>query len=134
MLVTYNKIKLPSNKKFGFFFSLIFVLASVYFFYINKLILGSVFCFLTLFFVVITILNAKILFQLNKLWMRFGLFLGLLISPIVIGFIFFGLITPYGIVMRIFGRDTLYLKKIKKQSYWIIRPKLLTQTHFNQQF
>ena len=132
--MTHNKIKLPSNKKFGFFFSLIFVLASVYFFYKNKLILGSVFCFLTLFFIVVTILNAKILFQLNKLWMRLGLFLGLLISPIVIGLIFFGLITPYGIVMRIFGRNALNLKKIKKKSYWIIRPKLLTQTHFNQQF
>jgi len=127
-------MKLPSNKKFGFFFGSIFILASVYFFYKNKLILGSVFGFLTLFFIVITILNAKILFQLNKLWMRFGLFLGLLISPIVIGFIFFGLITPYGIVMRIFGRNALNLKKIKKKSYWIIRPKLLTQTNFNQQF
>ena len=132
--MTYSKIKLPSNKKFGFFFSLLFILASVYFFYKNKLILGSVFYFLTLFFVVITILNAKILLKINKLWMRLGLLLGLLISPIVIGFIFFGLITPYGILMRIFGRDALYLKKIKKKSYWIMRPKLLTQTNFNQQF
>jgi len=130
----FSEIELPSNQKFGFFFTFIFAVVAAYFYYSAIVSWTYMFVATALLFLLITLIKSDALLPLNKLWMRFGLFLGLLISPIVIGFIFFGLITPYGIVMRIFGRNALNLKKIKKKSYWIIRPKLLTQTNFNQQF
>tara|TARA_Y100000022_G_scaffold112344_1_gene96985 strand:+ start:600 stop:845 length:246 start_codon:yes stop_codon:yes gene_type:complete len=56
---------------------------------------------------VITLLKENLLLGLNKLWMRIGFLLGMIVSPIILGIIFFGLVTPYGVVMRIFGRDEL---------------------------
>jgi hypothetical protein len=66
--------------------------------------------------------------------MRLGFLLGKIISPIILGVIFFGLITPYGIVMRMFGRDELNLKKIKNKSYWINRSNISSQINFKKQF
>ena len=66
--------------------------------------------------------------------MSFGLLLGKIISPIVLGVIFFGLITPYGLVLRLVGRDELKLKLIKKKSHWINRSKEFEKTNFKQQF
>jgi hypothetical protein len=66
--------------------------------------------------------------------MRFGFLLGKIISPIILGVIFFGLITPYGIIMRMFGRDELNLKKIKSKSYWIERSNISSQINFKKQF
>ena len=75
--------------------------------------LSYIFVALTLFFLITTIINANLLLPLNKLWMRFGLLLSRIISPIILGIIFFGLVTPYGLIMSMFGRDELRLKKIK---------------------
>tara|TARA_B100000989_G_scaffold297916_1_gene285253 strand:- start:23922 stop:24122 length:201 start_codon:yes stop_codon:yes gene_type:complete len=66
--------------------------------------------------------------------MRFGFLLGIVISPVVLGIIFFGLFSPYGIIMRIFGRDELHLKKIKRKTYWKPRLNELSQTNFKRQF
>jgi hypothetical protein len=66
--------------------------------------------------------------------MRFGLLLGMIIGPIVLGIIFFGLFTPYGVVMRILGRDELRLKLVKTKSNWILRSTTSSQTNFKQQF
>ena len=82
-----------------------------------------------------TVINAKLLLPLNKIWMRFGFLLGSIINPIVLGIIFFVLFTPYGIVMRIFGRDELRLKKvINKKSHWVLRSETQPQTDFRKQF
>jgi hypothetical protein len=64
-------------------------------------------------------LNSKILTPLNKLWFRFGIFLGRIISPIIMGIIFFLVVTPTGLIMRVFGKDLLNLKYNKNKSYWI---------------
>ena len=71
-------------------------------------------------FLFLGLLNSKILTPLNKLWFRFGLFLGKIISPIIMGVIFFLVVTPIGLLMRFFGKDVLNLKlNKKKSSYWI---------------
>lgn len=129
-----SEIKLPSNKKFGYFFSIIFLITAFYLFYLSNKTMGYILVILTLVFFLITLINSNLLLPLNKFWMKFGLLLGMIISPMVLGIIFFGLLTPYGIIMRIVGRDELRLKKKKANTNWIIRSIKSPQTNFNQQF
>ena len=129
-----SEIKLPSNKKFGYFFSAIFLITAIYFLYTSSKTVGYVMVVIALFFFITTLIKAKLLLPLNKLWMQFGLLLGMIISPIVLGIIFFGLLTPYGVIMRIMGRDELRLKIIKTNSNWKLRSIKLPQTNFKQQF
>ena len=112
-------IKISSNRSFGIVFFIVFVLIATYPLLnqeevrIWSLIISFLFLFLGL-------LNSKILTPLNKLWFRFGLFLGKIISPIIMGVIFFLVVTPIGLLMRFFGKDVLNLKlNKKKSSYWI---------------
>lgn len=130
----YSNIKLPSNKKFGYFFTVVFLISTIYFLYSELKIATYIMAVIASLFFVITLINANLLLPLNKLWMKFGLLLGKVISPIILGIIFLGLFTPYGIVMRIFGRDELRLKQIKKKSYWINRSKTMDKYNFKQQF
>lgn len=129
-----NNPKLPSNKKFGYFFSAIFLIAATYFLYSENQSVGFVLSILALLFYITTSINAKLLIPLNKLWMSFGLLLGKIISPIVLGIIFFVLFTTYAIVMRIMGRDQLYLKQVKNKSHWKLRSNLSYKTNFKEQF
>ena len=130
----FSNIKLPSNKKFGYFFSAIFFIATGYFLYKEYQTIGYIFAIISVLFITTTLIKADLLRPLNKLWMHFGLLLGKIISPIILGIIFFGLFTPYGIVMRLLGRDELCLKTQKKKSHWILRSKSTTQINFKQQF
>lgn len=130
----FEQIKLPSNKRFGFFFSFLFLIISIYFFYSVNYIVGNLLFIIGLIFLVITFFNAKLLLPLNKLWMRFGFLLGMIVSPIVLGIIFFGLFTPYSLVMKVMGRDALYLNQINKKSHWIIRSLENSKINFKQQF
>jgi hypothetical protein len=66
--------------------------------------------------------------------MKFGLFLGSIVSPIVLGIIFFGLFSPYGIIMRIMKRDELRLRKIDNESYWLYRSSRSQKTDFEKQY
>ena len=66
----------------------------------------------------ITIIKADLLHPLNKLWMRFGLLISFIVTPIIIGLIYFGLFTPISIVMKLFGRDELKLKLANNTSFW----------------
>lgn len=116
-----SEVELPSNRKFGFFFSVIFLVFSLYFYFENKAILSSLFCAFGFLFLITTLVKANILLPLNKLWMRLGLLLGMIVSPIVLGLIFFGLFTPISILMRLSGRDELSLRFKKKKSHWVIR-------------
>ena len=130
-----SDVKLPSNRSFGFLFSVIF-LTSAILLIINDIFISSyvTFTFGFLFFL-IAILKADILLPLNKAWMMFGLLLGRVISPIVLGFIFFGLFTPYSLVMKLFGRDELRLKLVERTSHWKERSLNKSQTDsFKQQF
>jgi len=127
-------IELPSNKKFGFFFCIIFLIISLYFFYTKNQSLGYIFVIFTVVFFITTLVNAKLLFPLNKLWMNFGLLLGKIVSPIVLGIIFFVLFTFYAIIMKIVGRDELKLKKLKNQSHWNNRSNSSNVTNFRKQY
>ena len=117
-----KEIQLPSNKRFGIFFTFIFALLTLYFFYIEKLILLScVFAFLSIIFLIISLIKDTLLLPLNKIWMRFGIILNFIVSPIILGIIFFCLFVPIGLFMKIFQRDELKLKKNKNDTYWIKR-------------
>jgi hypothetical protein len=85
-------------------------------------------------FFLVTIFKAEILRPLNKLWMRFGLVLGMIVSPIVMGAIFFIIFTPIGILMRLFGRDELLLQFKTKPSYWTKRNEDIHSNSFRKQF
>ena len=74
---------------------------------------------ISLFFLVLGLLNSKIITPLNKLWFKFGIFLGKIISPILMGIIFFFVVTPIGLIMRFLEKDVLNLKYNKNKSYWI---------------
>ena len=129
-----SKAYMPSNKKFGYFFSFIFFVLSCYFFLKNGNNLRNIFFIISFSFLLITFFSPDLLTPLNKLWMSFGLILGKIVNPIVLGVVFFGLFTPYSIIMRIFGRDELRLTKLKNNTYWVTRSNNLPQTDFKQQF
>ncbi|MDB9872194.1 SxtJ family membrane protein [Alphaproteobacteria bacterium] len=128
------ELELPSNRKFGFFFSIVFFIFATYFLYRQSQTIAYSLFFIAILFIVISFFKSDLLLPLNKLWMRFGFILGMIVSPIIMGIIFFGLITPYAIIMRIMGRDELRLKKTNNESYWILRSQNLPQTDFKRQF
>ena len=130
----FSEIELPSNRKFGIFFTFVFALAAAYFYNsdINKL--AYVFGATSVIFLFITLLKDDLLLPLNKLWMRFGFLLGIVVSPIVLGIIFFGLFTPIAMLMRLSGRDELRLKFSQKASHWISRCAPVKPESFKQQF
>ena len=129
-----DNIELPSNRKFGFFFTFVFALGACYFYYTNEvtlayaLIVTSIICF------ILSMFKPGILFPLNKLWMKFGLLLGLIVSPIVLGLIFFGIFTPTALLMRFCRRDELRLRFKNKKSYWIARNQSIDPVSFKRQF
>ena len=130
-----SDIKLSSNCKFGLFFTAVFLIIGWYFFSVEITNFSYVsFGVATIFFLV-TIVNAKLLLPLNKLWMRFGLLLGMIFSPIVFGIIFFGLFTPISLLMRLFGRDELRLKLKSRDTHWKSKEITDSQSNsFNNQF
>ena len=69
-------------------------------------------------------MNSKILTPLNKIWFRFGILLGSFVSPIVMGLVFFAIVTPTSLIMRVLGKNLLNLKKNNKKTYWIERSKI----------
>ena len=130
----FSEIELPSNRKFGFFFTFVLAIAAVYFFYSAILIWAYVFIAVALMLLLVTLMKSDALLPLNKLWMRFGLLLGMIVSPIVLGVIFFGLFTPIAILMRLSGRDELRLKFAQKASHWISREEPIKSETFKHQF
>ena len=132
--MNFSDVKLPSNKKFGFFFTFIFALIAAYFYKATNFSWAYTFASTSLIFLFITIIKDDILLPLNKLWMRFGFLLGIIISPIVLGIIFFGLFAPIAFIMKLSGRDELRLKFNKKPSHWISRSETIKSESFKQQF
>ncbi len=129
-----SEIELPSNKKFGYFFTSIFALVSMYFLINSVLSWAILFAIIGVIFFIITFVKANLLLPLNQLWMLFGLLLGKIISPLVFGIIFFGIFTPVAFLMRLSGRDELRLKFKNKTSYWILRNEPIQRDSFRRQF
>jgi hypothetical protein len=129
-----SEIELPSNRKFGFFFTFVFAVAAAYFFYAANITWAHAFIAAASTFLLITLIKSEALLPLNKLWMRFGFLLGMIVSPIVLGVIFFGLFTPIAMLMRLGGRDELRLKFSRKASHWITRSEPIKSESFKNQF
>ena len=83
---------------------------------------------------VVTVVRADTLLPLNKLWMRLGHLLGMIVSPIILGLVFFGLFTPIAFAMKLTGRDELNIKFMKKTSHWILRDEKIQAHNFKNQF
>mgnify|MGYP001469566933 CR=1 FL=1 len=113
-----DDIKIGSNKSFGIVFFVVFLLISLYPLLNNEsLRIWSL--VISIIFLILGVLNSKILSPLNKIWFKFGIFLGKIISPLVMGVIFFLVVTPIGLIMRLLGKDVLNLKFSDHKSYWI---------------
>ena len=121
-----SKNKLPSNKNFGIVFFSVFLLLAIYFF-VNEEQLSKWALLTSLIFLVLGLINSKILSPLNILWFKFGILLGKMISPLIMGIIFFLVVTPTGLIMRVLRRDILNLKYSKNKSYWIEKKDLKSQ-------
>ena len=113
-----TKIKLPTNRNFGMVFSIVFLLISLWpLLSQNEIRIWSL--IISVIFFILGIFNSKLLLPLNKIWFKFGLFLGKIVSPLIMGIIFFLVVTPIGFTMRLLGKDVLNLKYNKNKSYWI---------------
>ena len=116
------KSQIGSNRSFGIVFFIVFLIIAAWPL-INdseirywSLVISFIFLFLG-------IINSKLLTPLNKIWFKIGILLGNIISPIVMGIIFFLVVTPTSIIMKILKKDLLNLKKNNKNSYWIEKRK-----------
>ena len=134
MNMKFSEIELPSNRKFGIFFTFVFAVVAAYFYNSDIMTWAYLFSATSLIFLVITLVKDELLLPFNKLWMRFGLLLGIIVSPIVLGIIFFGLFMPIATIMRVSGRDELKLKLSGKASHWISRSEPIKSDSFKNQF
>ena len=119
--VDSDKIKISSNRSFGLLFFVIFLIISLWpLTHEGSIRIWSV--IISVVFLILGLLNSKFLTPLNLLWFKFGIILGAIVSPIVMGIIFFLVVTPIGLVLSIMGKDVLNKKyNKKKETYWIKR-------------
>ena len=113
-----SKIKISSNKSFGIVFFTVFLIIAIWPL-LNGYEIRYWSLIISIVFLLLGILNSKILTPLNKIWFKIGILLGNVISPIIMSIIFFLVVTPTSFIMKILGKDLLNLKKNTKNSYWI---------------
>ena len=125
---------LPSNRNFGLFFAAIFLITAFFAYRISESSWVFIFIAISLGFFATALMSPNSLLPLNKLWMKFGLLLSAIVSPIVMGLIFFGVFTPISIIMKVVGRDELCLQFKKENTHWKspIMPK--AKSYFFDQF
>ena len=112
------RIKKSSNKNFGIVFFVFFFLIG-FWPLLNDQSYRLWAIIISFIFLILGLINSKFLTPLNILWFKFGLFLGKIVSPIVMGIIFFVVVTPTGVLMRMMNKDPLNLKFNNNKSYWI---------------
>ncbi len=115
-----KKIKIPSNKSFGIVFFVVFVVIAFYPL-INQEESRLWALVTALIFLILGLINSSFLTPLNLLWLKFGMLLGKVVSPIIMGLVFFGVVTPTGLIMKLVNKDLLKLKRKDNKSYWIER-------------
>ena len=114
-----------SNRSFGLLFFAVFLILGLWPLK-NGENLNFYFIIVSAIFLILGLINSKLLSPLNKLWIKFGEILGIIIAPIVMALVYFVILTPVSLIVRIFGKDLLGLKFIKeKDTYWIKRKKIL---------
>ena len=111
-------VQLPENRRFGYFFTVVFVLVGAYLFYKGYMALALMVLVLAFIFMVVSYVKADLLLPLNKLWLHFGLLLSKISSPIIFGALFFCLFSPIAFFMRFLGRDELSLIFKERSSFW----------------
>jgi len=134
-LLMTNRYPLPSNKKIGIFFFIILTILSVVLFIYDYPLISVITLTTGLISLTLSYLKPDLLLPVNKAWMTLGYLLGYIVSPIVIGSIFFVIFTPISIFLKIIGRDELKLLNKNSDSYW--RKRQLnkdSQTSFKNQF
>ena len=126
-MTSNSEIKSSSNRSFGLVFFVVFLIVALWpLKYEEDIRLWSL--ILSIIFFILGIFNSKLLTPLNKLWFKFGIFLGVIVSPIIMGMVFFLVVTPTGVLMRILGKDLLKTRKVKNTStYWIKRDKQISR-------
>jgi hypothetical protein len=114
-----------SNRSFGLLFFIVFIVVGLW--PITKGETANIYLILiSLFFLIFGLINSKILSPFNKAWIKLGEILGLIIAPIIMALVYFIILTPISIIVRMLGKDLLGLKFLKKQdTYWIKRVKKL---------
>jgi|TARA_Y100000310_G_C20519320_1_gene732857 hypothetical protein len=118
-----SKIKMSSNRNFGLVFFAVFLFLS-FWLKSNSEVMNFWLMGISLIFLILGLTNSKILTPLNHLWFKFGIILGAVVAPIVMAAVFFLVVTPIGLFMRIMGKDLLNKKyEKKKETYWIKRDK-----------
>ena len=113
-----SKIKIGSNKSFGIVFFTVFLIIAIWPL-LNGYEIRYWSLIISIVFLLLGILNSKILTPLNKIWFKFGILLGNVIAPIVMSIIFFLIVTPTSLLMKLFRKDILGIKKNRSKSYWI---------------
>ena len=118
-----GKVKIGSNRSFGIVFFIFFLIVGTYpIFFQGELRIWSL--IVSIIFLLLGIINSRFLTPLNLLWFKFGMLLGIIVSPIVMGLVFFIVVTPTGLIMRILNKDLLRLKKRNIKTYWIERSSI----------
>ena len=121
--MNYRRVNLSSNKSFGIVFFVVFLIISLY--PITKCQELRIWALIiSIIFLILGLLNSKFLKPLNILWFKLGIFLGKIISPIIMLIIFFLVVTPTGIIMKLLRKDLINLKKNNSKSYWIEKKDL----------
>jgi len=117
-------MKKSSSKSFGYLFFSIFLALAVWIYFknqnLNYWLIGN-----SIFFLFLTLIKSKLLDVLNDLWIKFGELLGKIIAPIVMSIVFFLIVTPIGLVLKIVKKDLLKLKFNNDKSYWIEKSKTI---------
>ena len=118
-----SNINIGTNRSFGIVFFLFFLIVSIFPLFKD----GNIRIWplvIAIIFLILALLNSKILTPLNKTWFKFGIQLGSFVSPIVMGIVFFAIVTPTSLIMRVFGKNLLNLQKGNKKTYWIEKSKI----------
>ena len=114
-----------SNKSFGLLFFVVLLIIGLWQLK-NGDSLNFYFIIASVVFLILGLVNSKLLSPLNKSWIKLGEILGIIIAPIVMALVYFVILTPISIIVRVFGKDLLGLKFLKeKDTYWIKRKKNL---------
>ena len=134
-IIVYSDVSLPTDRKFGVFFGALFFLASFVFLIMSQISLASLLCVASLVLLTLSAYKPSLLHPMNRAWMLFGLTLGRVVNPIVMGLIFYLIFVPTALVLKNFGRDELRLKTKSRETYWKLRPaEHERQDPFRQQF
>lgn len=127
---------MPSTRSFGLLFTLVFAALGIYAFFMDwQRAIYVAAASLSAITILVTVLAPNLLSPFNRAWFLLGEILGKIVSPVVLGIIFFGMLTPVGFITRLFGRDELRLKKTGASSHWVARePAGPPPESFNNQF